>query len=114
MFSLVRNVGSGVGISMVTTVLAQMQVVNQAELGERITLDAAPLRDFAAAHGGFANVVSSINGLITQQSAMIAFLDDFKLMMFITILSAPIVLILRRPKAQGAPTAEQRVHAMAE
>ncbi len=114
MFGLVRNVGSGVGISMVTTVLAQMQVVNQTELGARITMDAGPVRDFAAAHGGFDNVVNALNGLITQQSAMIAFLDDFKLMMFVTLLSAPIILLLRRPKKQAPVSAEQRAHAMAE
>ncbi|MDB5540043.1 MAG: oxidoreductase [Devosia sp.] len=115
MFSLIRNVGSGVGISIVTTVLAQMQSVNQAELGERVTLDAGPIRDFAASHGGFANVVSTLNGLIAQQSAMLSFLDDFKLMMFVTLISLPIVLLLRRPPRAATPmTPEQRAHAMGE
>lgn len=111
MFSLVRNVGSGVGISLVTAVLANMQVVNHAELAERITLDAGPIRDFAAAHGGFQNVIGTLNGLISQQSAMLAFLDDFKLMMWITLASVPIILLLRRPKAVARP---DPAHAMAE
>lgn len=114
MFSLVRNVGSGVGISMVTAVLAQMQVVNQAELSERITMDSGPIRDLAAAHGGFGAIAGTLNGLITQQSAMIAFLDDFKLMMLVTLISIPIVLILRRPQHQTKMTPEERAHAMAE
>ena len=37
-FSLVRNVGQGVGISLVTTVLAHMMQVNSAELATRVTL----------------------------------------------------------------------------
>ncbi|WP_417309198.1 DHA2 family efflux MFS transporter permease subunit [Devosia sp.] len=114
MFSLVRNVGSGVGISIVTTVLAQMQTVNSAELGERITLDSGAVRDFAASHGGIDQVVSTVTGLIAQQSAMIAFLDDFKLMMLITLASLPVILLLRRPPRSGALTADQRAHAMAE
>ncbi|MEO5805782.1 DHA2 family efflux MFS transporter permease subunit [Devosia sp.] len=111
MFSLIRNVGQGVGISIVTTVLAQMQMVNYAELTDRITLDSAPLRDFASANGGFANIASSISGLISQQAAMLAFLDDFKLMMIVTFLSLPIVLLLRPAKG---PVKVDPAHAMAE
>ncbi|QQR38519.1 DHA2 family efflux MFS transporter permease subunit [Devosia rhizoryzae] len=103
MFSLVRNVGQGVGISLVTTVLAQMQVVNYGELASRLTLDAGPLRDFAASHGGFANVASWLSGLITQQAAMLAFLDDFWMMMVVTFASLPIVFLLRRPSRSEKP-----------
>jgi len=111
MFSLVRNVGSGVGISLVTAVLANMQVVNHAELAERITLDSGPIRDFATAQGGFGNVLSTLNSLVTQQAAMLAFLDDFKLMMWVTLASLPIILLLRRPKAIAPP---DPAHALAE
>lgn len=111
MFSLIRNVGQGVGISIVTTVLAQMQMVNYAELTDRITLDSAPIRDFAAAAGGFGNVASTISGLISQQAAMLAFLDDFKLMMIITFLSLPIVFLLRPAKG---PVKVDPAHAMTE
>ncbi|UJW86638.1 DHA2 family efflux MFS transporter permease subunit [Devosia sp. SL43] len=111
MFSLVRNVGQGVGISLVTTVLAQMQVVNYGELASRLTVDSGPLRDFAAANGGFANVASTLSGLVTQQAAMLAFLDDFHLMMIITFLSLPIVFLLRRPKNQAKPDPAEHVMA---
>ena len=111
MFSLVRNVGQGVGISLVTTVLSQMQSVNYSELTQRITLDSAPLRDFAAAAGGFDKVVGSINGMISQQAAMLAFLDDFWLMMVVTLVSMPIVFLLRPPKV---PVKVDPAHAMAE
>jgi DHA2 family multidrug resistance protein len=93
--------------------LAQMQVTNYGELAERITLDAGPVRDLAAAYGGFANIVGSLNGLITQQAAMLAFLDDFHLMMILTFLSLPLVFLLRKP-APRVMTAEERAHAMGE
>ncbi|MDB5536395.1 MAG: oxidoreductase [Devosia sp.] len=111
MFSLVRNVGQGVGISIVTTVLAQMQMVNYSELTARITLDSAPLRDFAAAHGGFGNVVGTLNGMISQQAAMLGLLDDFKLMMIVTLVSMPIVFQLRPAKG---PVMVDPAHAMAD
>ena len=45
---------------------------------------------------------------------MLAFLDDFKLMMILTLVSLPIVFLLRRPKAAKPMTAEERAHAMGE
>ena len=113
MFSLIRNVGQGVGISIVTLVLAQMQVTNYGELAERITLDSGPVRDLAAAYGGFMNIVGTLNGLISQQAAMLAFLDDFHLMMILTFASLPLVFLLRKP-APRVMTAEERAHAMGE
>ncbi|HTM77495.1 MAG TPA: DHA2 family efflux MFS transporter permease subunit, partial [Devosia sp.] len=43
-FSLIRNVGSGVGISLVTAVLAQMVGVNTAELGERVNISSPEMQ----------------------------------------------------------------------
>ena len=113
MFSLIRNVGQGVGISIVTMILAQMQVVNYGELAERITLDSGPIRDLATAYGGFQNIVNSLHGMITQQAAMLAFLDDFHLMMILTFMSLPLVFLLRKPTPR-VMTAEERAHAMGE
>lgn len=100
MFSLVRNVGSGVGISVVTTVLAQMNQVNHAELAERITLNSQPVRDFLSVPATPGLMQSMLNSLVSQQAAMLAYLDDFQLMLWITLASIPIIFLLRRPKTQ--------------
>jgi DHA2 family multidrug resistance protein len=113
MFSLIRNVGQGVGISVVTVILSQMKTVNYGELAGRITLDSGAVRDFAAANGGFDNIVGTLNGMITRQSAMIAYLDDFHLMMILTVVSLPLVFLLRKP-APRVMSAEERAHAMGE
>ncbi len=104
MFSLLRNVGSGVGISIVTTVLARMIVVNHAELSERLTATSPQV----AAHlpgllTGNVTIAAKANGLVTQQAAMIAYVDNFLLMMIFTFCAVPIVLLLRSPaKARAA------------
>jgi DHA2 family multidrug resistance protein len=54
-----------------------------------------------------------LHGLLTQQAAMLAFLDDFHLMMILTFLSLPLVFLLRKP-APRVMTAEERAHAMGE
>src|SRR5690606_33190255 len=78
LFSLVRNVGSGVGISIVTTVLARMVTVNHEELASRLTSDAPQVA--ARVPGllvGNPTVAAQIDGLVSQQAAMIAYVDNF-------------------------------------
>ena len=45
---------------------------------------------------------AALNGEITRQAAMVAYIDDFKLMLIITVCAAPLLLFLKAPKAQGA------------
>jgi DHA2 family multidrug resistance protein len=40
----------------------------------------------------------ALNGMITNQSAMIGYLDDFKLMMVLTIVTIPFLLLIRNVK----------------
>jgi DHA2 family multidrug resistance protein len=101
-FSLVRNVGQGVGISLVIAVLTQMISVNTAELATRVTLDNPMVRDIPGVLQGVTTVFAQLSGLVQQQAAMLAYLDDFVLMALVTVVSAPIVLLLRRPKAAVA------------
>jgi DHA2 family multidrug resistance protein len=40
--------------------------------------------------------LAALNQAVTQQASMIAYIDDFKLMMIITLLSIPLILLLKR------------------
>ena len=99
-FSLVRNIGSAIGISIMVSTLANSIQVNHAELGERLT----PFRQMpatspiaeAALAAGDPRLLTQLNGLVSQQSAFIAYLDDFKLMMIVTLCAIPLVFLLRR------------------
>jgi DHA2 family multidrug resistance protein len=44
-------------------------------------------------------VLGLLNAEVTRQAAMIAYLDDFKLMMFVTIACLPLLLLLRREQS---------------
>ena len=111
-FSLVRNVGQGVGISLVTTVLSHMMQVNQAEIASRISLNSPAVRDLPGVLQGATSVIQSLSGLVTQQAAMIGYLDDFWLMTIVTVASAPLVLLLRKPK--GPALKPDLAHAASE
>jgi DHA2 family multidrug resistance protein len=109
----VRNVGSSIGISVVSTVLAQMTQVNHAEIGSLLT----PFNRNVINHApglltGDPMTLAQINGEVTRQAAMIGYLDDFRLMMVICLFAMPIILLLRSPKHQAAGGAE--THAVME
>jgi DHA2 family multidrug resistance protein len=43
--------------------------------------------------------VAALNAEATRQAAMVAYIDDFKLMMIMVIIGLPLLLLLRRPAA---------------
>jgi len=102
MYSLMRNIGSSIGISVVVTLLARNTQINHATLAELIhpfRLAAAPenlpqIWDWTTTTGTVA-----LNGEITRQALTIAYLNDFKLIMWITVCSMPLLLILRKKAA---------------
>lgn len=114
LFSLVRNIGSSVGISVVMTLLARMTQVNHAELAARV-----------ASHGAEASMLPALwnpattagaallNNEITRQAAVIAYLDDFHLLMLLTLAALPLVWFLRAratKPADAAANAEALAH----
>ncbi len=46
-----------------------------------------------------------LNGEITRQAIMVAYIDDFHLMMIVTLCALPMLLLLKkgRPPAKGEP-----------
>ncbi|MBW7921075.1 MAG: multidrug efflux MFS transporter [Rubellimicrobium sp.] len=106
-FSLVRNMGSGIGISLVTTVLTRMLGVNHAELASRLPLDSPQVAmQFPALLSGDPAMAAVADGLVSQQAAMLAYIDNFLMMMVLTLVAFPIVLLLRNPSTDApAPRA---------
>jgi DHA2 family multidrug resistance protein len=112
----------GIGISLVSAVLSNMMQVNHAELAERLTPSSQAVQtQMPGLLTGNPQVVAIINGLVQQQSAILSYLDDFWLMMLLSMGSIPLILLLRGPKKgkDVAPKtkeelAVERAHAMAE
>ena len=86
-----------------TAILERMTQGNHAELGAQITAfrPAVNLLMPGAASGDSSSL-ALVDMAVTQQALMISYLDDFKLMMYVTIVAMPIVLLLRRPRHQPA------------
>ncbi|WP_256369766.1 DHA2 family efflux MFS transporter permease subunit [Tropicimonas sp. IMCC6043] len=97
-FSLVRKVGSGVGISVVTATFTHMISVKHEELASRLTAAAPQVRfQMPELLSGSPKVAALVDGLVTRQASMIAYVDDFLLMLVFTLAKLPIVMMLRKP-----------------
>jgi MFS transporter, DHA2 family, multidrug resistance protein len=95
LFNLTRNIGSSIGISVVEALLVRNTQVMHVSL-------AAHLTRYTGAHAATAaSALAALNHEVTEQASMIAYNDDFKLMMILTILVIPFAFLLRdvrRPK----------------
>ncbi|HVZ54000.1 MAG TPA: DHA2 family efflux MFS transporter permease subunit [Pseudolabrys sp.] len=95
--TLVRNIGSSIGISMVIAQLTSGTTEMHARLTEQVTPfnDALQMQDVAST----LNVATDLgramlDGIVTQQAALLAYLNDFKLLMYLTLFMVPLVLII--------------------
>jgi MFS transporter, DHA2 family, multidrug resistance protein len=100
MFSLIRNIGSSVGISIVMTVLGHEIQSSHAALSENIT----PFRDAFQVPGvpplwSLSTELGRIalDAEVTRQAVTIAYINDFRFMMYLSILALPLLLLLRSP-----------------
>jgi len=105
-FSLMRNIGGSIGISIVVALLAENTQTVHSRLVEHLRPD-NPLAQAPYLMPPFSLTtpagVAALNAEATRQAAMVAYIDDFKLMMLIVILAAPLILLLRKPRATRAP-----------
>jgi DHA2 family multidrug resistance protein len=52
---------------------------------------------------------AALDGVVTRQALTIAYSDDFRLMMIVTLLAAPVALLIGAPKLRGAVAEPQAV-----
>jgi DHA2 family multidrug resistance protein len=112
LFNLMRNIGGGVGISVVTTLVSRYSQLHQNYLAQNvnpfspqfqqrlqaITGGLAPqLGGYAAGQGAYA----SIYGMVVRQASLLAFIDAFRFLTFLCILCVPTVFLFKKVRARG-------------
>jgi MFS transporter, DHA2 family, multidrug resistance protein len=111
--NLARNIGASVGIATVTTMLDRRGQFHMARLTEQAnelsaayhhTLNGIQLKLVAAgstaAHAS-AQAHAMVYGTIQRQAAMLAFLDDFKMLGIVFFAVIPVLLLMRKPRVRG-------------
>jgi MFS transporter, DHA2 family, multidrug resistance protein len=113
LFSLFRNIGAAVGVSVTSMMLARNTQVLHESIGASVT----PFN--RALQGGgmvtqmwnpmHAHGAAVMDQMVNQQAQIVAYIDDYWMMIFTTLPSLLLLLLLRRPRTtSGAPV---EVHA---
>jgi len=101
--TLVRNIGSSIGISVMISSLTSTTSLMHARLVESLTPfhDALKMPDVTGVLDlGTDMGRMLLDRLVTQQAAVIAFANDFKLLMWLVILTIPLVFIIGTARTQ--------------
>lgn len=99
LYNLSRNIGSSVGISMTAALLSQNIQANHAEIAAHVTPFNPALQAMAQAKivdPTSATGQAMLDAMVTQQATIIAYIDDFKLMMLLTLAAMPLVFLLKK------------------
>ncbi len=96
-----RNLGSAIGISVTGALLETNTQVNHAIIAGEVTPFNRALQTGAASrfwNPGSIHGATMLNQEITRQSQIIAYIDDFKLMLVLAIVVLPLLLLTRPPR----------------
>lgn len=110
LYNLSRNVGSSVGISIVSYLLTRNGQINHELIASHVTATNRAFDNVVVLHAmspWTASGRAALDQLIQFQAAIISYIDDFKLMMILSVAAIPLVLLLRK-----AATAASDDHAM--
>ena len=101
MRSLMRNLGGSIGISIFEALLIQNTQIVHSRLIEHLRPD-NPLVQTPLLTPPFSLTtpggIAALNAEVTRQAAMVAYINDYALMMLIVILLIPLLLLVRRAR----------------
>jgi DHA2 family multidrug resistance protein len=115
-YNLVRNIGGSIGIAIATALLVRRGQVHQNYLASHLTPDSPILGQTAAgiaahlsqsgtdpanAHHAALGVV---NQLLQQQASLMSYVDNFRLLGYLSLLCIPVVLLFQGVRRRGGRT----------
>ena len=99
LFSLSRNIGAAIGVSVVTTMLARNTQVLHETIGASVNpFNRALGAAFAMLNPAHAHGAALLDRLVNHQAQIIAYVDDYKLLIFTTLPALLLLLLMRRPR----------------
>jgi MFS transporter, DHA2 family, multidrug resistance protein len=105
-YNLLRNMGSSIGISVTGALLVSNTQINQSIITEVITPFNHALQNPMIER--FWNPAmpigaAALDAQIARQASIIAYNDDYKLMLLLTFVVTPLLLLIRPPPREGRP-----------
>jgi len=107
-FNLARQVGGSIATAVLVTILVRSTDAHQSALAASVTLHSTPVHQFLMANGGQHSLqaLQHLGDLVLQQALVLAYADTSRLTAILTIILAPLVLLMRRPSTGAAMTIE--------
>ncbi|HEY6431707.1 MAG TPA: DHA2 family efflux MFS transporter permease subunit [Acetobacteraceae bacterium] len=104
LYSLSRNIGSGIGISIVNSLLVQNTQINHANIAAYVAPFNRPLGASNVAR--FWDPISAagraaLDAVVTRQAEIIAYIDDYKMLMIATLAVIPLLMFFKKPSERG-------------
>jgi MFS transporter, DHA2 family, multidrug resistance protein len=99
LYNLSRNIGSSVGISLVTSLLTENTQANHADIAQHVSAVNRVFESPTIAQ--FWNPFTdagraALDATITRQAQIIAYIDDFKLLMIATLIVIPLLIVFKK------------------
>ncbi len=112
LYNLLRNMGGSFGISLVTTLLTRGQQAHQDMLVANLNNSDPVYRSsflrlshFLALHAGNANgahmAMGDLYRQLLQQSTLCSYVDDFRLLAYLSLVTLPFLFFFRNPRGQS-------------
>ena len=116
-YSLMRNIGSSIGISLVQTMLVRNTQIAHSTLAEKVTSGQLAMQGIPGSASWSTQTsagLALLNGEVTRQAAMIAYVDDFVLMLGLTLAVMPLLLLIRPARRAAGGAGNSATHAVAD
>lgn len=113
LFSLIRNIGASIGISALVALLVHNAQAGHTALAEHINPFSLALRQAVEAGAHDLSTTAGLLALdveVSRQATMLAYLHDFRLLMWVAIMGIPLIALLRTSSG-SAPAADTPVAA---
>jgi DHA2 family multidrug resistance protein len=103
LFSLLRNIGAAIGVSVTSSLLAHNAQALHEMIGSTVTpfnraLAAVGLLDPSTRQGAIL-----LDQMVNRQAQIIAYMDDYVLLIFTTLPALLMLFLMRQPRRTGAP-----------
>jgi DHA2 family multidrug resistance protein len=108
-WTLIRNLGSSIGISLIIAELTNMIGAFHSQLAEKVTPfnDALHLPDIAGAISITTQAGrGALDAIVTQQAAVMAYSNDFLIMTLVSLSAFPLLFLIRGAKAPQTGAAD--------
>jgi DHA2 family multidrug resistance protein len=103
MFTLIRNIGSSIGISTLSAMTIRNAAIVHSRLAEGLTPDSPNVQAMGASVD-FSSPSSmlALNGEVTRQATMVSYVDGFWFLFIVTLCAMPLILLMRSPRRRAA------------